>query len=318
MTEECQLDFKPFCEFHQRDVSKILVIVASFFVNLMTGIFMYSIIWYEKFGSDSKRILTNKLVSMICRYAIFGVQFTFFSDTLVFLLAPFSNYSCWAMAFVRLTIISNIVTFLNFIVLSKYIFIFWMKNPGSVQDDFWTVFISMWTFVFSFIISLVKILIPRKGIIFLYICLNSDPELDSHLQTRTDDQIEMMICFLLHLAITLRVQIFKLKKNHNQATQISTITQMNFQNTEKVTLADFVTSSLLAIWIGSLAVLQNKLEKLSLPDISTPYYSFFIFGFLYYANSFSCLAISSVYICRHSNLRRKLKKELILAIQNTT
>jgi hypothetical protein len=45
---------------------------------------------------------------------------------------------------------------LNCIVVSKYIFIFWMKNPGSVHDDFWHVFISMWAFGFSCIFSLIK------------------------------------------------------------------------------------------------------------------------------------------------------------------
>ena len=150
MAEECSLDFKPFCKFHQKDFKKTLVIIASFVVNLMSGIFMYSIIWYERFGSDRKRILTNKFVSMICWSAIFGAQFAFFSDTSFFLFAPMSKFSCWAISFVRFTIASNILTLLNCIVVSKYIFIFWMKNPGSVHDDFWHVFISMWAFGFSF------------------------------------------------------------------------------------------------------------------------------------------------------------------------
>ena len=221
-----------------------------------------------------------------------------------------SKFSCWAISFVRFTIASNILTLLNCIVVSKYIFIFWMKNPGSVHDDFWHVFISMWAFGFSCIFSLIKIFQPRKELIFLYVCVNMNPEMDNNLQPRTDDHLEILFCILLHIAITLRVQIFKFKKTHStsvapQPIPISTITQMYHQNVEKITLADFVTSSVLAFWIGSLAALQNKLEKLSLAEISTPYYSFFVFGFLYYANSFSALTISSVYICRHSNLRRK-------------
>jgi hypothetical protein len=27
---------------------------------------------------------------------------------------------------------------LDAIILAKYIFIFWLKNPGAVQDDFWS------------------------------------------------------------------------------------------------------------------------------------------------------------------------------------
>ena len=195
-----------------------------------------------------------------------------------------------------------------------------MRYPGSVHDDFWCFFISIWTSGFSCVFSLVKMYQPRKEIIFYYICLNKNPELDSNLEARADDQFEPLFCFLLHLAITIRVQVFKFQKSHNSSTtqqsQISTITQMYFQNIEKVTLADFLTSSILACWVGSLAVLQNKIETLTLAEISSPRYSFFLFGFLYYANSISCMVISGVYICRHSHLRRKLKKELILAIKN--
>jgi hypothetical protein len=320
MAEECSLEFKPFCEFHHRDFFKTLVIIVSFVVNLVSLMFMYSIIWYERFGSDRKRILTNKFVSVICWYTIVGSQFTFFSDTFIFLFAPMSKLSCSAFAFVRLTIASNILTLLNFIVFSKYIFIFWMKNPGSVHDDFWTVFISIWTFGFSSIFSLTKIFLSRKEMILYYVCVNLDPVMDNNLQARVNDQIEILFCILLHLAITLRVQIFKFKKANSStmAPPISAITQMYLKNVEKITLADFVTNSVLAFWVGSLAVLQNMLEKLSLDEINTSYYSFFVFGFMYYANSFSCLAISGVYLCRHSHMRGKLKKELISAIQNLT
>jgi hypothetical protein len=73
-----------------------------------------------------------------------------------------SKFSCWVITFFRLTIASNILTLLNYIVFCKYIFIFWMKNPGSVHDDFWSLFISIWTLGFSIIFSLIKIFQPRK------------------------------------------------------------------------------------------------------------------------------------------------------------
>lgn len=44
---------------------------------------------------------------------------------------------------------TNILMFFNAIAIAKYVFIFWMKNPGSLQDDFWTVFILAWTVLFN-------------------------------------------------------------------------------------------------------------------------------------------------------------------------
>ncbi len=37
-----------------------------------------------------------------------------------------------------------IVLFYDAITLSRYIFIFWLKNPTAVEDSFWSLFINIW------------------------------------------------------------------------------------------------------------------------------------------------------------------------------
>jgi hypothetical protein len=47
-------------------VSKIIALVLSIVLALLSLAAAFGIIFFERFGSDSKRILANKLVSAVC------------------------------------------------------------------------------------------------------------------------------------------------------------------------------------------------------------------------------------------------------------
>jgi len=310
--EMCSKIYDTFCEFYQRDLSKLFIILFGFLCNVVTSVLMYSIIWYERFGADSKRILTNKIVSMICWNGIVGGQFLYLSDTGFYLFGPWPKWLCYFLGFFRLVIKTNFLMFLNAIIISKYVFIFWRKNPGSLKDDFWSVFIFLWTLGFSCIFNFVRTIQPHLHLIFDYICQDLDPSSDVQLGYNTNTQNESLISLLLHVIIFVRIQIFRNTKVHSiqPGTQNGCPTNQYFQNIEKITLADFLTNFLLALWIGNLAFLQYKIRQLTLTEVNMFPYSFYLFGFQYYANSFSGLIISLVYFCRHPHLRKKLYKEL--------
>lgn len=83
-----------FDEFYRKDAAKIVIVISVFLVNLISSLLMYAIVWYERFGADQKRILTNKLVSMICWNGIIGVQTYFVLDFIMFVFAPFTTSTC--------------------------------------------------------------------------------------------------------------------------------------------------------------------------------------------------------------------------------
>ncbi len=130
-----------FNDFCTKDLTKIGIFLSVFLVNFMSSLLMYSIIWYEHFGSDQKRVWTNKLVSMICWNGIVGIQTHFVLDLIIFVFAPFSKSTCLFFKIIKQTIKSNFLMFLNIIAIFKYIFIFWMKNAVSLQVDFWNLFL---------------------------------------------------------------------------------------------------------------------------------------------------------------------------------
>ena len=311
--ETCGKIYVTFCEFFQRDLSKLFVILFAFLINIVSSLLMYSIIWYERFGADSKRFLSNKLVSMICWNGIVGVQFLYLSDSTLYLFAPLPKWLCFFFSFFRLTIKTNLLIFLNAIIISKYIFIFWMKNPGSLHDDFWSFFISLWTIGFSSMFNFVRTVHPHLHVIYDYICQDVNPSIDESLGYNKNTQIESFICLFLHIVIAIRIYLFKNQKVQSEVQQIqqnSCATNHYLKKIEEITLADFLTNFILALWVGNLAFLQYKISKLSLIEVNTFPYGFYLFGFQYYANSFSGLIISLVYFCRHPHLRSKIFKEM--------
>ena len=108
-TNECDNWYRPYCEFHSRDFSKISVILISLLVIVLTSLLLYGIIWYERFGADLKRILTNKLVSLICWNGILGISTTFVTDTTIYLFAPLPKSFCLTAGFIKYSKLQNII-----------------------------------------------------------------------------------------------------------------------------------------------------------------------------------------------------------------
>ena len=146
MNNSSNVDFHlDYHEFHKVSPSRIIIIVISLLITSISVLMMASIIWYEKFESDNKRILTNKLVALICYIGMFVSLTTLPADLILYFFAPLPSALCHTFEFTRLASGSSAMALVNLIIVAKYMFIFWRKNPGSVQDEFWTLFVFLWT-----------------------------------------------------------------------------------------------------------------------------------------------------------------------------
>ena len=155
-TQDCNDWYEPYCEYHRLSSPKVLIMVLSFIAMILTIAMLLGIIWYEHYGADSKRILTNKLVALICWNEILGTVTAFATDAVIFIFPSLPESLCPMFGFARMMFASNILMLFNMIMISKYIFIFWMKNPGSLNDDFWTLFILLWTIAFNAVFNTVR------------------------------------------------------------------------------------------------------------------------------------------------------------------
>ena len=93
---------------------KIFAIILSILLSLIVLPFLYGIIWYEKFGTDSKRTLLNQLVSSICWKLIFIVLFLQFPMTIrIIFQEAFSHGVCTVIDFFASTAYMLVVGELN-------------------------------------------------------------------------------------------------------------------------------------------------------------------------------------------------------------
>ena len=63
----------------------------------------------------------------------------------------------------------------NAITFVKYVFIFHLKNPTVIQDDFWGVFINIWIFIFCLVTQFSYLMMQGREHIGVYLCNGKFP-----------------------------------------------------------------------------------------------------------------------------------------------
>ena len=126
---------------------KYIAVTVSVFVTLTICCLSAGIIWYEQYGSDLKRILINQLVSSFSWIAIFGYILVVFPDLLMYFYRPLPIWFCYLNVLIRNAVVMNAFLLLDAIIIVRYAFIFWLKDPLSFVDTFWCIFINVFSFV---------------------------------------------------------------------------------------------------------------------------------------------------------------------------
>ena len=130
--------------------SKIIGIVISILLTIITCCSAYSIIWFERFGSDLKRIFINKTVSFVCWRILLYFGVIQVTDWVLYFHQPLPEWFCFFHLILRNAIVIQATFLLDVMVITRYIFIFWLKNPLGFQDEFWGLFLNIWITIFRF------------------------------------------------------------------------------------------------------------------------------------------------------------------------
>jgi hypothetical protein len=82
-------------------------------------------------------------------------------------------------------------------------------------------------------------------------------------------------------------------------------------NIKKESLSAIANNFIFAIWLGGIAVLQNRINTLSVfPEMRCSFKNY-VSAFQYWGPCLTCLFISCSYYTRHSQLRKKIKTEAV-------
>ncbi len=136
--------------------SRPVSISVSLVLLVLTVPLAYGIIWFERFGTDQRRTVMNKLTSNGLWVAVIQLPFILLSDIIRNLFGPMPTLFCFFQMVFKNAALSQGLFFLDAITIARYLLIFWTKNPCFVKDDFWSNFISIWIYFFSFIANFIR------------------------------------------------------------------------------------------------------------------------------------------------------------------
>jgi hypothetical protein len=151
----------------------ICCLFISILATVLSPLFWYGIIWFERYGSDKRRTLLNMVTSMYCWTTIHFFVFVQSMETARFMYGPLPEFICHLQNIFRFVSIDMFFMCKNCSILTRYVFIVWLKNPAAFKDEFWAVFALIWIQGFSYIVEITTFFFTSPTVTF-YICCGTD------------------------------------------------------------------------------------------------------------------------------------------------
>jgi hypothetical protein len=282
------------------NLQKTSLVVISVISSLIIIPAAFSLIWYEKFGSDKRRTLINKLVSALCWNGMVFLSTCQLAYAVRFYFGPLPKLVCFWLFVIRKAIVINLVLLATAMTLTRYIFIFWLKNPAAFNDEFWFVFVNLWIAGLSFITQFLRGSIPGSQLLEYSICSGEDPStiLSSPPFMRG---IFELLSLIIHIYAHLRIIIHKRKEAATIGPSIFAkfFKNMILQDLEKQSLTcfaiNFACSLLLAL--GTVSIVLIKIR--SCMDLKDNLNSILIvYSYLIHPN-LSAVCLIAMYLLRN-------------------
>ena len=273
-------------------------------VSMPTSIILlYAVIWFEKFGSDHKRILTNKLLSSICWTLICGIL-VYSVDILRYLVGPLPSSLCFFMVVAKNAVKTRCVLLYNAIHITRYVCIFWLKNPGAVKDDFWGLFLSFIINGLSILPNLVIYSLPIKQPMYYYVCADIDPRLDMAMPSKPP-AIADLVSLLIFISIKVRIYVHQQKPDPNPCQSTCVLLLI-----EKQTITDFTSNLMGLLSLASFSIISIKINSLTVEELNQ--FPGFLYIFMYQMICPPIVAFTVFFMnyIRCKNLRETLHREL--------
>ena len=131
---------------------KILLYWSIFQFSFVGPVLMFGIVIFEMFGGDSqKRTIINRLLSAIlintAIWSILGGVVRIVRDTCGLIDLDLALFFRLSLIFLR----TSIYIFYNLLTISRFLFIVVWKRMRGVQDKFWMLFLTITTYLISFL-----------------------------------------------------------------------------------------------------------------------------------------------------------------------
>ena len=137
--------------------------------------FLYTIVWYERFGSEHPRTLLNQLVASTCWngiiHNILFVPLSIFID----FFGKMSYRFCQFNFLLKNSTMSHLLLMLAVIIFVKYISIYKLKNPTELLNDFWCFYLNILFIFLAVVFQTAVTVLPGVNPIYFHICTGKNP-----------------------------------------------------------------------------------------------------------------------------------------------
>jgi hypothetical protein len=293
----------------ENKLERLTCVAIATLVTIIMPVFLYSIIWYEKYCNDSKRTLLNRLVALNCRTGIHFLLLSHVPEILRYAFGPFSEKFCFIHLVGKSTLGWIFLLHVDAIAITRYIFIFWLKNPVAFHDNFWSQFISIWIHGFSFLAMFVWHFVAQFQTMAIYLCAGKDPSI---MRQHFPKAYGVMETFSVIVHVFIQIKVVMHKRKNNQS-QINNVVNNDVQS-NKTSLFKYAINIFTLLFLSTVILAVKKTESMSMKDLSI--YPNFI-GLFYINLLASSLlgCVIAVSFLKDNNFRTAITKEVLREFQ---
>ena len=299
-----------FCGVFENRPSKFVSIAISAILTLLNNGLLLGMIWYERYGSDYHRTLMNKLFASVCWTAIAHNNNTVLDIFGIFFGTRLPSL-CYIQLYLKVTATSVFLLQYDAIIITKYILIFWLKNPGAVNDDFWCIFINCWVCFASFLYDASRFFLPGRVNFSYFICSGTSPESDLEMPKRGGSVVENFTV-ILYIVVMIRILIHK-RGQLGVPSRHSAVSRFRVQdlvNLDKSTIAKASTNLIVVFCFACYIYLFAKTKTMNYLSYNLYPNYFIVYIHLLLWTPFIIFLACSLYYIRHKPLRETLLREL--------
>ena len=269
------------------------------------------------------RTLINRLINVEVFYTI-AWNLTVQLVTLVrYLAGPFPDLVCQLEYLIKNTMTLQWILLVDFVLIVRYIFVFKSKNPTAVQDEFWIVFLVIWSIGFGLICQTTYLISPGKMPMTFYFCVGKMHKSLTDVKVKNNSSFNFLvivttICysyinikFFYHKRRAARLSAPMLQQPFSNQPRIHIV--MNRMNEENLFSMASNTIAFAVIVLSGIA--PNVLNRThpSMVDV----YPNYLWAYLHqhFTLNFGILWINSIYFYKKPALARPIKDWLTKAFE---
>ena len=157
---------------------------------------------------------------------------------------------------------TEFIMFIDALALTRYIFIFHLKNPAAFQDDFWHLFINLWMIFANMLIQCATMPFEFQFLPAYLACRGKSDEIQETKNVLYFFHVQI-ISAVLHAFIYLRIWMFRSKARVSDITRSRNIKSLFLADLNKESLMDIAESLGFMIFLGAVATIHILIVKFS-------------------------------------------------------